>query len=238
MNFDPLNILLLAVALVVFWRLKSVLGTRTGTEKPPIDPFEPKRTDASKPADATGTVVRFPQSNAPAGEETGDREPPEPVWTGFAEPGSELAGTLEKFVAADPAFAPRPFVEGAKAAYEMIVDSFAKGDKASLKNLLSKEVFDGFARAIDQRETAGERVESRFVGIDKAVIQGASLAGSKASIVMEFVSELISATYDKAGKVIDGDPMQIREVTDVWTFERDLTSRNPNWKLVATQAPA
>jgi predicted lipid-binding transport protein (Tim44 family) len=81
-------------------------------------------------------------------------------------------------------------------------------------------------------------VESRFVGIDKAAIQSAGLSGKKAVITMEFVSELISATYDKAGQVIDGDPREIREVKDVWTFERDVTSRNPNWKLVATQAPA
>jgi predicted lipid-binding transport protein (Tim44 family) len=84
----------------------------------------------------------------------------------------------------------------------------------------------------------GQRVESRFVGIDKAKIQQASLNGRKATITMEFVSELISATYDKAGEVIDGDPKEIRQVTDVWTFEREVGSRDPNWKLVATEAPA
>lgn len=238
MNFDPLNILLLAVALVVFWRLKSVLGTRTGTEKPPIDPFETKRTDAAKGQETNGTVLRFPQGQPAPAPETVDREPPAPVWTGYAEAGSPLAAGIEKIVESDPSFTPRSFVDGAKMAYEMIVDGFAKGDKASLKNLLSKEVFDGFARAIDEREAQGQRVESRFVGIDKAVIQAAGLAGKKATITMEFVSELITATYDKAGEVIDGDPKEIREVTDVWTFERDVTSRNPNWKLVATQAPA
>jgi predicted lipid-binding transport protein (Tim44 family) len=123
-------------------------------------------------------------------------------------------------------------------AYEMIIDGFAKGDKAALKNLLSKDVFEGFARAIDERQAQGHRVESRFVGIDKATIQSASLlGGKKAAITMAFVSELITATYDRAGEVIDGDPKEIREVTDVWTFERDVTSRNPNWKLVATEAP-
>jgi hypothetical protein len=114
----------------------------------------------------------------------------------------------------------------------------AKGDKPALKNLLSKDVFDGFAGAIDSRLALGQRVESRFVGIDKAKIQQASLNGRKATITMEFVSELISATYDKAGEVIDGDPKEIRQVTDVWTFERDVGSRDPNWKLVATEAPA
>jgi predicted lipid-binding transport protein (Tim44 family) len=238
MNLDPLNILLLAVALVVFWRLKSVLGTRTGTEKPPREPFESKRSEPQKGRDANDTVLRFPQNGPPPTPAESEREPQTPVWTGFAEPGSDLATALEQIAEADPTFAPRSFVDGAKMAYEMIVDGFAKGDKAALKNLLSKEVFDGFARAIDGRQTQGHRVESRFVGIDKATIQSASLmGGKKATITMAFVSELITATYDKAGDVIDGDPKEIREVTDVWTFERDVTSRDPNWKLVATEAP-
>lgn len=238
MNFDPLNILLLAVALVVFWRLRSVLGSRTGTEKPPLDPFGSKRGEVQK--DQTqDSVLRFPQTTPAPAPDQDDREPAAPVWTGFAEPGSELAAALEQIAEKDPQFTPRSFVEGAKMAYEMIVDGFAKGDKAALKNLLSKDVFDGFARAIDERQAQGQRVDSRFVGIDKATMQSASLVGGKkASITMAFVSELITATYDKAGDVIDGDPKEIREVTDVWTFERDVTSRNPNWKLVATQAPA
>jgi predicted lipid-binding transport protein (Tim44 family) len=238
MNLDPLNILLLAVALVVFWRLKSVLGTRTGTEKPPLDPFESKRSETQKGRDSADTVLRFPQNGPPPMPPDSEREPPVPVWAGYAEPGSDLATALGRIAEADPGFAPRSFVDGAKMAYEMIVDGFAKGDKAALKNLLSKEVFEGFARAIDDRQTQGHRVESRFVGIDKATIQSASLlGGKKATITMAFVSELITATYDKSGDVIDGDPKEIREVTDVWTFERDVSSRNPNWKLVATEAP-
>jgi predicted lipid-binding transport protein (Tim44 family) len=237
MSFDPLNILLLAVALVVFWRLRSVLGTRTGTEKPPVEPFGTRRPDAQKGGEPAEAVIRFPQ-NAPTPAEV-DGEPPVPVWTGYAEPGSALAGALQQISGTDPGFTPKSFVEGAKMAYEMIVDGFAKGDKASLKNLLSKEVFEGFARAIDERQAQGQTTEFRFVGIDKATIQSASLTGGrKATITVEFVSEMISATYDKAGEVVDGDPKEIREVTDVWSFERDVTSRNPNWKLVATQAPA
>ncbi len=239
MSFDPLNILLLAVALVVFWRLKSVLGTRTGTEKPPVDPFDLRRNDAPKTPDGDGSIVQFPR-NPPVAPATvqDDSEPPPPVWTGYAEAGSELAEGLEKIAGRDPSFAPKSFVEGAKAAYEMIIDGFANGDKATLKNLLSKEVFDGFARAIDERDVQGLRVESRFVGIDKAEIQSAALSGNKASITLQFVSELITATYNKADEVIDGDPGHVQEVTDVWTFERDITSQDPNWRLVATQAVA
>lgn len=238
MNLDPLNILLLAVALVVFWRLKSVLGTRTGAEKPPLDSFETKRRETQTGREASDTVLRFPQ-NAPASTPAdNEREPPVPVWTGYAQPGSELAAALEEIAEADPSFTPRSFVEGAKMAYEMIVEAFAKSDKVALKNLLSREVFESFARVIDERQSQGHRVESRFVGIDKATIQSASLVGGrKAMITMAFISELITATYDKAGDVIEGDPKAIREVTDVWTFERDVSSRNPNWKLVATEAP-
>ncbi|MCA3554320.1 Tim44/TimA family putative adaptor protein [Aestuariivirga sp.] len=234
MSFDPINILLLAVALVVFWRLRSVLGTRTGTEKPPFDLFGSKR----GAQDTSGAVTRLPEPTPVPANDTGDRDPPPPVWKGFADEGSPLAAALGRMAENDSGFTPRAFVDGAKVAYEMIIDAFARGDKAALKNLLSKEVFDGFARAIDARVGQGQRVDSRFVGIDKAVIQQASLAGRKASITMEFVSELISATYDKAGEVIEGDPKEIRIVTDVWTFERDLGSRDPNWKLVATEAPA
>jgi predicted lipid-binding transport protein (Tim44 family) len=238
MNLDPLNILLLAVALVVFWRLKAVLGTKTGTEKPPLDPFETKRSEAQKGRKSTETVLQFPQNGPGPAPSDSEHEPPPPVWAGYAEPGSGLAASLEQISEADSTFTPRSFVDGAKMAYEMIVDGFAKGDKAALKNLLSKDVFEGFARAIDERQAQGQRVESRFVGIDKATIQSASLVGGKkATITIAFVSELITATYDKAGEVIDGDPKEIREVTDVWTFERDVTSRNPNWKLVATEAP-
>ena len=239
MSFDPLNILLLAVALVVFWRLKSVLGTRTGTEKPPVDPFESRRTEETRAQEGDRSVIQFPkpvQSIPPAVED--DREPPPPIWTGYAEAGSELANALRDISERDSSFSPRSFVEGAKAAYEMIIDGFAKGDKSLLKNLLSKEVFEGFSRAIDERNAQGQRVDSRFVGIDKAVIQSAGLNGNKASITLEFLSELITATYNKSGEVIDGDPGHVQEVTDVWTFERDITSRDPNWKLVATQAVA
>ena len=235
MSFDPLNILLLAVALVVFWRLRSVLGTRTGTEKPPFDLFGSKRGGTQ---DAGGTVTRLPEQAPVPANDRGDRDPPPPVWKGYAEEGSPIAAALGRMAESDPNFTPKSFVEGAKLAYEMIIDSFAKGDKPALKNLLSKDVFDGFARAIDARAAQGQRVESRFVGIDKATIRQASLVGRKATITMEFASELISATYDKAGQVIDGDPKEIRQVTDVWTFERESGSRDPNWKLVATEAPA
>lgn len=238
MSFDPLNILLLAVALVVFWKLKSVLGTRTGNERPPIKPYEPKQNGTVKTPEQNGTVIRFPDQTKVERPAPAEEEAPAPVWTGIAEPGSALAATLEDIVRADPAFSPKSFVEGAKVAYEMIVDAFAKGDKAALKGLLASDVYDGFAGAIDARNKAGQRIESRFVGIDRAKLTAASLSGNRAALTVEFDSELISATYGKNGEVVEGNPGTVQQVTDVWTFERDVTSRNPNWKLSATQAPA
>lgn len=238
MAFDPLNLLLLAIALIVFWRLKSVLGARTGNERPPVDPMgSAKKSDSPvlKP-DKDAKVLRFPQSeDAKPDTPAADDEAAAPIWAGYAQAGSELASSLEKIAAADPAFAPKAFVEGAKIAYEMVIDAFARGDKNALKNLLSRDVLESFSGVIDARERSGQKTESRFVGINSARITAASLMGSRASITLQFVSELISATYAKTGEVVDGDPKGIREITDVWTFERDVTSKNPNWKLAATQ---
>ena len=99
----------------------------------------------------------------------------------------------------------------------------------------SREVFDGFVAAISEREAKSEKIQSSFVGIDKADIVSAEMKGSEAHVTLRIVSELISATRDKAGTVIDGDPETVAEVKDVWTFARDTRSRDPNWKLVATE---
>lgn len=231
--FDPLNLFILAIAVVIFFKLRSVLGRRTGNERPPVDFGLPRRAESRTLGESLPPPGREP---VPAGSQPS--ETAEPVWTGFAEAGTPLAQNLEKIVTADPKFSPRAFLEGAKLAYEMIVSAFAQGDRSSLRNLLSREVFDGFATAIDNRDKAGEKMESRFVGIDKADIVAADLAGKRALLTVKFISQLITATLNKAGEIIDGDPKQIREVTDVWTFERDVSSHDPNWRVVATGAQA
>ena len=121
-------------------------------------------------------------------------------------------------------------------AYEMIVMAYADGDRKALKNLLSREVYDGFETAIADREARGEKVKSTFVGIDKAEITHAETKGSEAQITVRIVSQLISATYDKADALIEGDAENVAEVNDLWTFARDTRSRDPNWKLVATES--
>ena len=136
----------------------------------------------------------------------------------------------------DPAFDVKHFIAGARAAYEMIVMAYAEGDRRTLKNLLAKEVYDGFEAAIRDREGKGETVETRFVSIDKSDLTAVDVRGRTAQVTIRFVSQLVSVTRDKSGNVIDGNPEKVTDVTDVWTFARDLSSRDPNWKLVATEA--
>ena len=118
----------------------------------------------------------------------------------------------------------------------MIVTTFAEGDRRQLRNLLSREVFDGFDAAITERENRGETAETRFVSIDGSTITAAELRKSTAQITVRFVSKLVSSTRDRNGTVIDGNAEKVTDVTDVWTFARDVTSRDPNWKVVATEA--
>ena len=137
----------------------------------------------------------------------------------------------------DPRFDAQHFVTGARAAYEMIVMAYAEGDRRSLKNLLSREVYEGFETAIREREDRGEKRRNPLRG-DRQVRYHRlpRCADARAQVTLRFVSQLVSVTRDKAGNVIDGNPEKVTEVTDVWTFARDVSSRDPNWKLVATEA--
>jgi predicted lipid-binding transport protein (Tim44 family) len=229
--FDPLNLLILAVAVVILLRLRSVLGTRTGHERP----YDPYATEASEKARrADGKVIPLPGTK-PAEEIYAADKGTDPVWQGVAEEGSKLAKGLDKIAHADHSFDVKDFLEGAKMAYEMIVTSFAQGDRKQLKPLLSKDVFEGFADAIAEREKAGETIETQIVGIDKADIVAAALQGRRASITVKFLSQMITVKRNSEGEVIDGDERAVQPITDVWTFDRDVTSRDPNWRLVATE---
>ncbi len=231
--FDIYTIIFLALAVFIFLRLRSVLGQRTGRERPPYDPYAAR--EPARPAPEK--VVALP-NRAPEATNVKPAEPVAPAerWKGVAALGSPLAGGLDSIVAADPNFDHKHFLTGARAAYEMIVNAFAEGDRRTLKNLLSREVYDGFEAAITEREKRGEAVESRFVSIDNAEITAAELRQRTAQLTVRFQSKLVSVTRDKNGVVIDGNADKVTDVTDVWTFARDLSSRDPNWKLVATEA--
>lgn len=237
--FDPLNLVLMGLAVFILFRLRSVLGKRTGNERPPFDPY-------SKPDQTNGNgqdnVIPMPNQGAQTGEGSDESDAEQAQEAGdagidkVAPEGSALNNALKQILSVDRSFEPGPFLEGARGAYEMIVMAFAEGDKKALKNLLSREVYDGFSSAIEDREKRGETIESTFVGIDKAEIVEAALKESTAQVTVKIHSQLISATRDKSGEVVDGDPAKVSEVVDIWTFARDTTSRDPNWKLVATES--
>jgi predicted lipid-binding transport protein (Tim44 family) len=230
--FDIYTIIFLALAVFIFLRLRSVLGQRTGRERPPYDPYaarEPVRPAAEK-------VVALPNRTPDTAQKPAEPVPATERWAGIAAAGSPIAAGLDAIAAADTSFDAKHFLTGARAAYEMTVNAYAEGDRRSLKNLLSREVYDGFEVAIVEREKRGETVESRFVAIDKAEITAAELRGKTTQLTVRFVSQLVSVTRDKTGTVIDGNADKVTDITDVWTFARDTTSRDPNWKLVATEA--
>ncbi len=219
---DPINIVLLGVVAFIFWRLQAMLGTKTGTEKPPFDPTAILR----KPENTVSEQEVLPPLR--------DDEEKKPVWHGVAPEGSELANGLVAIEAAATGFNLKEFTNGAKIAYEMILESFAKGDKATMKPLLSKDVFDDFTAAITERSKLGQSMVMQFVGVKYAKPELAKLDAKKAQITMHFVGEMISAKLDKTGAVIEGDQKTVREVHDHWTFERDTATTNPNWKLIST----
>ncbi len=232
--FDIYTIIFLALAVFIFLRLRSVLGQRTGRERPPYDPYSAR--DAVRGATNDNVVTLPGRSAADAAQKPAETVEPAERWKGIAEPGTPVAAGLDAIARDDKAFDAKHFVTGARAAYEMIVLAYAQGDRRALKNLLSREVYEGFEAAIRERESKGETVETRFVAIDKSDVTAAELRGRVAQITVRFVSQLISVTRDKSGNVIEGNPEKVTDVTDVWTFARDLSSRDPNWKLVATEA--
>jgi predicted lipid-binding transport protein (Tim44 family) len=232
--FDIYTIIFLALAVFIFLRLRSVLGQRTGRERPPYDPYSARDVVRSPASDK---VVTLPPRAAEAS--TRPAEPAAPAadrWKDVVETGSAAAAGLDAIAAADQNFDAKHFIAGARAAYEMIVTAFAAGDRKQLRELLSREVFDGFDSAIGERERRGETAETRFVSIDASTITAAELRNRVAQITVRFVSKLVSTTRDTAGAVVDGSAEKVTDVTDVWTFTRDTSSRDPNWKVVATEA--
>jgi predicted lipid-binding transport protein (Tim44 family) len=231
---DITTLIFLAIAVVIFLRLRSVLGRRTGNERPPFDPFQRREAPAARPGDK---VIDLPSRRTPR-EITGPEvaaAAADRIAT-IAAPGTDLHEALKGVTAADRSFDPEQFLSGARAAYEMVVTAFADGDRRTLKQLLGREVYDGFVKAIGDREQRQETIEFKFVGIDKAEITGAGVKGNALQVTVRFLSKLVSATHDKDGKVIDGDPTHVGDVTDIWTFEREANARDPNWKLVATES--
>jgi predicted lipid-binding transport protein (Tim44 family) len=241
-GIDVLTLVFLVAAVAVFIKLRSVLGRRTGHEEARIERTKAQQEARQRNGELVGQdkIVTLPRREREEEARPAAVQPAKPDgeqrMREYAAGNAELSNGLVEIVRADPGFDPEHFLHGAKAAYEIIVTAFAEGNRRTLKGLLNSEVYDGFNSAIADRERRGEQIDQSFVGIKSADLVEADLKAEVAQLTVKFVSELISATRDRAGVVINGDPKRIREVTDIWTFARDAASRDPNWKLIATQA--
>ena len=207
--FDIYTLLFLVLAVVIFIRLRNVLGRRTGNERPPYDPYTTPDAKRAGAPEANEPVVALPRgrsARAPVEASGPSMEDIETRLGRYATKDSPLGQSLTSLMRADPGFDPAAFLDGAKMAYETIVMAFAQGDEAMLEQLLGTDVFEGFQRAIRERETRGEKVLSSLVGIDKADIIETEIKNRTAYVTVKFVSELISVTRDADGDVIEGDP--------------------------------
>jgi predicted lipid-binding transport protein (Tim44 family) len=239
-GFDISTIVFAIIAIFVVWKLRSVLGTRNGAERPPFDPTSGPNSGRNGPSGAQpqqmGQVVRLPTASPVAAAPSGFAAPDAAArWKGYAEPGSKVAAGLDAIAAADRGFTPDGFLAGARSAYEMIITAFAAGDRATLGNLLAPEVLDNFSKAIEARIARGETMATTLVSIDSATFVDAQLAAGTAQLSVRFAAKLISHTRDKSGAVTEGSADAVVEHLDIWTFSRDTSSRNPNWQLSATE---
>ncbi len=222
------------VAAFLGWRLYSVLGRRTGHEKP-FDPFRTKETEAPATLpEREGNIRRLP--DAAARPDRTDRERRKMEAAIGAVQGDVRRG-LDAIRGADPKFDPVDFKVGARVELLKIVSPFAQCDTKALRPLLNDQVYGNFAGAIEERNRNKQRHETTLVGILSADIVGAELKGDEAQVTVKFVSQQINVTKDQEGRIIDGDPSEVANITDIWTFARPVKSRDPNWVLVATESP-
>ena len=231
-GFQFIDIIFFAmVAVFLALRLRNVLGRRDGHERGYRDPFRPAPASERRPdAPATDNVVRLPGLGEESESAGADRI------AKAAHGNATLAEGLTQIKLADPSFDPEAFAGGARGAFEMILEAFAKGELDRVKPILNPDVFANFAQAVKARVEAGEKLENTLVGIRSAEIAEAYMDGRSAVVAVRLVSDQINVTRDRAGHVVSGDSSAVTAVTDLWTFQRDTRSRDPNWILVATES--
>jgi len=235
-GFQFLDIVLFAAIAAFFvLRLRSVLGKRTGHQKPPeYDPFARRRGEEAE----EDKVIPLPD-RAGQGRAGAEEEAPSPgAMDAESLAKSPLEAGLTQIKLADKSFEEESFLAGARAAFEMIIAAFAQGDTKALRPLLANDVYGDFAGAIQERSKAGHSLETTLVGINEADIIEAELQGRTAFATVKFVSEQVNVVRDKDGTVVEGDPNHVTKITDIWTFARNTRSRDPNWTLVATRSPS
>jgi predicted lipid-binding transport protein (Tim44 family) len=221
----PIDLILFGmVAAFLVLRLRSILGRRTGYERPPT-PVEPTGAgeEGTRSIDTRAEEVGLPQIGGPGPKRS------------LPDPASSVGQTLARIRQIDPDFDPVAFLAGAESAFTMIVDAFARGDRDTLRPLLSPEVFADFEAAISARERAGERQRTDLVALRESAILEADLRGTVATIGVRFVSDQINITYGPDGSVVAGGEA-VTETVDVWSFMRNLNSADPTWLLVGTRS--
>ncbi|WP_170410807.1 Tim44/TimA family putative adaptor protein [Ruegeria atlantica] len=219
MNEPMIQLLVLAgIAVFLILRLKSVLGTREGFEKPPVQ----QQPEADKSRRGFEVIEGGPDHDI----------------TDHVAEDSEQAQTLAAMKRVEPSFSVSEFVQGARGAYEMIVMGFEKGNLDEIQPFLSEEVFDTFVSVVAAREDQGLTIEAEFIGVRETTLADVTFDKdtNQAEITMRFVGELTSVVRDRGGDIIEGNPNTVKRQKDSWTFARVMGADDPNWLLVATDA--
>lgn len=217
MNSSLIQLLVLAgIAIFLVLKLRSVLGTRDGFEKPPV-PLEDVRPRVKRDFEVI------------------DGGPDRDI-TDHAEDGSEPAKALAAMKLAEPGFSVNTFLQGARGAYEMILMAFERGELDSIRPFLDDEIEAAFAQAINAREAEGLTIDATFVGLRELALHNATFNRdtNRAEISVRYVGELTSVIRNKAGEVVEGNAKEIKRQRDIWTFARVMGASDPNWQLVAT----
>lgn len=218
MESPVIQLLVLAgIAVFLILRLRSVLGTREGFEKPPLQQSR--------------------QESANHNFEVIEGGPDRDI-TDHVEEGSNQAEALLAMKKIEPDFSVTDFVQGARGAYEMILMGFERGDLDQIQPFLAEDIFDSFVDAVAAREDQGLTIEAEFIGVRETALVDASfdVAASRAEVTMRFVGEMTSAVRNRDGEIVEGDPKAVKRQKDTWTFARDMGSNDPNWQLIATDA--
>jgi predicted lipid-binding transport protein (Tim44 family) len=222
----PVDLILFAmVAAFLVLRLRSVLGRRTGFERPRREGPGAYDPAAARTAPQADTAPDLPATAAPAG---GARRI-------VPDPRSPVGAALMRIRGVDPGFEPNGFLDGAEGAFRMVVDAFARGDRQTLRMLLGDETYGGFEGEISRREAAGESQRSEVRAMQEMRIEAADLRGTVADVTVRFVSDQVNVTTAGDGTIAAGADA-VTELTDIWTFQRDMKSEDPTWKLVATRS--
>ncbi len=219
MGSSVLSLLVLgAVAVFLILRLRNVLGTREGFEKPPIP------TQSNRQIERGGPDFEVIEGG------------PDRDITDHVPEDGEAAQMLAAMKGVDPEFSVGEFLQGARGAYEMILMSFERGDMKAIEPFLSEDVFETFASVVDMRADKGLTVEANFIGVREINLNDAQFdpVTQEAELTVRFVGELTSVVRDEAGDIVEGNPTEIKRQRDTWTFARTMGTDDPNWQLVAT----